>query len=181
MEVVHQLPPPSQASRSTKYLGNCYSTSSPPCLVTAQHCQLACLPSTHAFFTLARVRGHGQGHPSQIDAQKLAQKGTLVKLRAAPLAVPPTGKGTDAQPRPKISSRNARHGESLSEGGIDFSSRTHRMAYPRGHSSDHRPLLSPLVPALSWESHAVGMSCHQVLFTTAFYVSDCAVASLNPA
>lgn len=59
-----------------------------------------------------------QGHPSQIDAQKLAQKGTLVKLRAAPLAVPPTGKGTDAQPRPKISSRNARHGESLSEGGM---------------------------------------------------------------
>lgn len=114
-----------------------------------------------------------------MDALEGAQKGTLVKLRAAPLAVPPTGKGLDAQPRPKISSRNARHGESLSEGGMILLTHTSHGALRGPHQIMAIP--SPHVPALSLESHAVGMSYHQVVLTSAFYVSDSAVASLNPA
>lgn len=151
-----QLPSLSRASRQSTLAIAVFST---PCLVTTQLCQLAPLPRPTPSSPWPESEATVQGHPSQIDALKLAQKGTLVKLRAAPLAVPPTGKGLDAQPRPKISSRNARHGESLSEGGMIFHKHTSH-GVPRGHSSDHRPPFPPLSP------HSLGnltpLGCHVI-------------------
>lgn len=140
-----RLPPPNQ-SRTNKSTKHCALASAIAFSASSRGCHHPnCFPSTTYAFTWARVRGHGPRPPLQNVCSEVAQKGTLVKLRAAPLPVPPTSKGLDAQPRPKISSRNARHGESLSECGMFLLMHTHGMAYLAAliRSHGHPPPLSP--------------------------------------
>ena len=180
-------PPPPQPFQTTycqKRVANaldsrCVLLSVPRYLVTTQPTHF---PSLTFAFTLSRVQGHGQRSTRPSDCSEVFQNGDPSQSwERLPWPCHPREEVWTPSLL-KISSRKARDGESLSEGGMIPLIHTH-MAWRTSPSLIRSwPPFSPCPRALSFfKSHAVGMSYHQVVLTSVTYVSDRAVASLDPA